>query len=324
VYGGELVENVRGFTTSFVKTEKGQDGVEVHEGLFNAANELRLLLSSLKYTTFVSPSLIMEARDFGVPQLRPRFILIAIQDDFLKNDPSINPVDAWQNLRKRFLLDLGLPVNRDVTLSEAISDLRKHHGTIPCIEEGMDNFQQGKLGSPESNYQRLMRITRDGRQQRRGHVADSHRFVNHRSETIERFKQIISTCRPGICLNEEERRALNINKHSTTFLAHNEPCHTLTSLPDDLIHYSEPRVLTVREYARIQSFPDWFQFKSNYTTGAEKRKEQVPRYTQVANAVPPLMAQAFGLTLGMVYLKLLHAEQKRNEQQNQQELAAIA
>ena len=42
---------------------------------------------------------------------------------------------------------------------------------------------------------------------------------------------------------------------------------TITSLPDDLLHYSEPRTLTVRENARLQSFPDWFRFRGNYTTG---------------------------------------------------------
>jgi hypothetical protein len=80
-------------------------------------------------------------------------------------------------------------------------------------------------------------------------------------------------------------------------LAPDEACHTLTSLPDDLVHYREARIPTVREYARIQSFPDWFEFKAKYTTGDKNRREQVPRYTQVANAVPPLLAEAIGLAL---------------------------
>jgi len=72
-------------------------------------------------------------------------------------------------------------------------------------------------------------------------------------------------------------------------------------LPDDYIHYSEPRILTVREYARIQSFYDWFEFKSKYTTGGNLRKKEVPRYTQVGNAVPPLFAELSGTVLkGMI------------------------
>ena len=77
----------------------------------------------------------------------------------------------------------------------------------------------------------------------------------------------------------------------------NLPSLVLTSHPDDYIHYSEPRILTVREYARIQSFPDWFEFKEKYTTGGKARKREVPRYTQAGNAIPPLFAEQAGLAL---------------------------
>ena len=68
-------------------------------------------------------------------------------------------------------------------------------------------------------------------------------------------------------------------------------------MPDDLLHYSEPRTLTVRENARLQGFPDWFSFKGKYTTGGHLRRREVPRFTQVANSVPPLMAEALGIAL---------------------------
>jgi DNA (cytosine-5)-methyltransferase 1 len=77
-------------------------------------------------------------------------------------------------------------------------------------------------------------------------------------------------------------------------LAPNQIAPTITTNPDDLIHYSEPRTLTVREVARLQSFPDWFEFKGRYTTGGLRRREDCPRYTQVGNAVPPLLAEAIG------------------------------
>ena len=72
---------------------------------------------------------------------------------------------------------------------------------------------------------------------------------------------------------------------------------TITSLPDDLLHYAEPRTLTVRENARLQTFPDWVVFRGKYTTGGALRRQQVPRFTQVANAVPPLLAEQLGLVL---------------------------
>lgn len=75
----------------------------------------------------------------------------------------------------------------------------------------------------------------------------------------------------------------------------------MTTLPDDYIHYSEPRILTIREYSRIQSFPDWFKIKGKYTTGGKRRSEEVPRYTQVGNAIPPLGGEQFGnVLMGML------------------------
>ena len=75
------------------------------------------------------------------------------------------------------------------------------------------------------------------------------------------------------------------------------PTPTLTTLPDDYIHYSEPRILTVREYARIQSFPDDYVFCGKYTTGGKRRVLEVPRYSQIGNAIPPLFGELAGKAL---------------------------
>ena len=66
------------------------------------------------------------------------------------------------------------------------------------------------------------------------------------------------------------------------------------TIADDYIHYNSPRALTVREMARIQSFPDNFVFRSKITTGGQMRKFEVPQYTQVGNAVPPILGAALG------------------------------
>src|SRR5690606_42141121 len=55
----------------------------------------------------------------------------------------------------------------------------------------------------------------------------------------------------------------------------NKPAPTLTSHPDDYVHYCEPRILSVREYARIQTFPDWFEFKEKYTTRSEEHTSEL-------------------------------------------------
>ena len=74
------------------------------------------------------------------------------------------------------------------------------------------------------------------------------------------------------------------------------------SIPDDACHYDEHelRVLTVREMARIQSFPDNFVFRSKITTGGQMRKFEVPQYTQVGNAVPPVLGAALGKVLSQL------------------------
>lgn len=85
-------------------------------------------------------------------------------------------------------------------------------------------------------------------------------------------------------------------KHSQRALVGSLPSPAQLTIPDDICHYSiyENRVLTVREMARIQSFPDNFIFKSKETTGGKNRSYEVPQYTQVGNAVPPMLAFALG------------------------------
>jgi DNA (cytosine-5)-methyltransferase 1 len=100
-------------------------------------------------------------------------------------------------------------------------------------------------------------------------------------------------------------------------MAPNKQAPTLTTLPDDVLHYSEPRILTVREYARIQSFPDWYQFKGKYTTGGDMRRKDCPRYTQIGNAVPPLLAEAVGHALVTILQELKSAKLHANRSSRQ-------
>lgn len=94
-------------------------------------------------------------------------------------------------------------------------------------------------------------------------------------------------------------QSIATKKHSQRALKEREPAPAQLTIPDDLCHYDKDqlRTLTVREMARFQSFPDWFKFRSKVTTGGTSRKFEVPQYTQVGNAVPPLLARALGETL---------------------------
>jgi DNA (cytosine-5)-methyltransferase 1 len=87
---------------------------------------------------------------------------------------------------------------------------------------------------------------------------------------------------------------LKTKKQTQKALLPNLPAPAALSIPDDACHWDEnhPRTLSVREMARIQSFPDWFEFRSKVTTGGKMRRFEVPQYTQVGNAVPPLLGKA--------------------------------
>ena len=89
---------------------------------------------------------------------------------------------------------------------------------------------------------------------------------------------------------------LATKKQTQRALIANKPAPAALSIPDDACHYDIrlPRTLTIREMARFQSFPDWFVFRSKETTGGQMRKFEVPQYTQIGNAVPPLLGKALG------------------------------
>lgn len=93
---------------------------------------------------------------------------------------------------------------------------------------------------------------------------------------------------------------LGTKKHSQRPLNWDQPSPTVVSLPDDYVHPSAARTLTVRELARFQSFPDSFEFRAKETTGSLRRRYEVPQYTQVGNAVPPKLGFAIGVTVKKV------------------------
>jgi DNA (cytosine-5)-methyltransferase 1 len=252
-------------------------------------------LDEMGYKVF--PHLV-RAMDFGVPQMRPRYIMIAIDKKLLAQRPEYDPYAQLENARARFLEAKGLPTDRPVTVREAISDMEiKGKELVPC--EDVQGYERIVYRGPMTTYQRLLHGNMNG------DSPNSLRLAKHRDEIRQRFSKILKTCRPGIQLSPTERRGLGIKKKCVVALNPEQPSHTLTSLPDDLIHYSEPRILSVREYARLQSFPDWYAFKGKYTTGGSKRVKECPRYTQVANAVPPFLAELLGQVLTDVRYDLL-------------------
>lgn len=113
--------------------------------------------------------------------------------------------------------------------------------------------------------------------------------VLQRLNTIASYKGYTSECRARL-----ETLGINSDKMNYTVLDPEGLSPTVVTMPDDFIHYSAHRCMTVREMARLQSFDDNFVFQGKRTTGGDARKNEVPQYTLVGNAVPPLMARAIG------------------------------
>lgn len=299
-----LLENVRGIAVAFnsgvADSEKTPRSRKTTESQLSAADRIRKALDEHYYTF----SAVVRALDYGVPQYRPRYIMIAVRKAIVAQGQAefSDPFGTLERGRLAFLSGLGLPVT-PITVAEAISDLKKAHGTV--ADPKNEAFQHGIYGPATGAYQELLRVSREDEPlPLNGELPDSHRFANHGVQTVTRFESIMRL-KQGTQLSKQDREELGIGKHAITALAADRPSHTLTTLPDDLIHYSEPRIFTVRECARVQSFPDWFSFRGKYTTGANMRKVEVPRYTQVGNAVPPLMAQGIGCGLLAYYDAIL-------------------
>ena len=129
-------------------------------------------------------------------------------------------------------------------------------------------------------------------------IPQSHSFAHHCEEKTSCFKRLlIEYPVRNKRIDGKERVKWGIHQRGLTILDKQSIAPTITNMPDDYLHYQEPRIMTVRECARIQSFPDWYEFKSKYTTGGQMRKKEVPRYSQVGNAIPPLFALQAGLVL---------------------------
>jgi DNA (cytosine-5)-methyltransferase 1 len=264
-----LIENVRGFTMDFA----------VGENVTNYADALKAVLSD----DYKVHERLLDLSQFGVPQARTRYFVIAVRSTVSATDP----FKLLENRVPTFLRALG--ISTPVSSSNAISDLEVGRcGTEPSTDT--KGFDQIAYGRPLTRYQKLMNEA--------GITPSDLRLARHAADIEQRFREIIEVShvdgRLNTSISAEVRERFGLKKKALRVLDPDRPSPTITSMPDDLLHYSEPRTLTVRENARLQSFPDWYVFKGKYTTGGHLRKKEVPRFTQVANAVPPLVARAIG------------------------------
>lgn len=140
--------------------------------------------------------------------------------------------------------------NKHATVAEAITDL----SFINYGEESSEYELQ-----PKSKYQALMRHAHDG-------PLFNHEAPDH-SETIRERFQILEQ---GQGIDDLPPR-LQTAKHTMRKYDFADPANTLGTLPEDFVHHEQLRIPTVRELVRLQSFPDWFEFRGPRTTGGQRR-----------------------------------------------------
>jgi len=283
-----VVENVPGMG---IAHSSGDDHEEPSRGHKESHYEkLKKMLVDVGYEV---EGRVLDASRHGVPQKRSRLIVLGLDKEHARriHGGTKRVFALLEERRLGYLREMGLPSS--ISASEAISDLHAEPGPRqPCTDpESNGPFEEATYLGPVTAYQRLMH------RHCSNEAMDSMRLARHGAEVRERFATIQAECRPGVRVDRASLAKYGLKKQRIHPMAPGEPAPTITTLPDDVLHYEEPRILTVRECARLQSFPDWFRFRGKFTTGGDRRTKECPRYTQVGNAVPPHLGMMIGLAI---------------------------
>jgi DNA (cytosine-5)-methyltransferase 1 len=276
-----LFENVKGLLSAKWNTE-GKKG-EIFEDVLDS-------FTSIKGYR-VNHALVL-AKDYGAPQNRPRVLVVGVRNDV--------DISAWNEIDSKvangFLPKptLGAPDLIDL-LSDLIDPEFKYGGST--------NYY---LSKASNKYQLQLRTGLDGKVAPKGAMLTEQEYSNHSLKVIEKFNYMLKN-------NGAIPPHLQTKKFAQRVLPERwgkgGPSITATSLPDDYVHFLQARVPTVREWARLQGFPDWYQFSGSRTTGGIRRagnpKEgifdrELPKYTQIGNAVPVYLAKCVGDHFAMI------------------------
>ncbi len=229
---------------------------------------LRAIISEFTDIGYQCEYKLLSAADYGVPQARPRFILIGVREGDVIGFPS--PTHG-QNMLNRDLFSSELLPH--LTVWDALSDL-------PVIQQGEGAEEMPHIGV----YQNVYQMARRG--QRKPGQIFNHRATRHSEVIVQRYAAI-----PEGGDNSQVPDALRTKKINVFKLDSLKPSRTVTcNHRTDLLHPKVPRGTTVREAARLQSFDDDYQFFGNLT----RKAKWVTQDDQVGNAVPPLLAKAIG------------------------------
>ena len=215
---------------------------------------------------------LVNAADYGVPQARPRFVLIGVRGfdkEITFPEPTHGKLDELGQMR--FFVPNLLPY---VTVQDAFSNL-------PTVDQGEGQEEMPMPSQWENSYQKnCVGVRSPG-------IVYNHRATKHAKAIQDRYAMIPQGCNNSVLPPEIRTKKQNAYK-----LDMSQPGRTVTcNFRTDLIHPTMNRGLTVREAARLQSFDDDYRFFGNLT----RKAKWLTQDDQVGNAVPPLLAYAFAM-----------------------------
>ena len=275
-------------------------------------NFLEKLLKEIRLYNISEP-LVLLSSNYGVPQNRERVVFIGCRNDqeLITEIPSTVKEEDKVKVYEA-LWDLNMVDNGDVATDYRTPTLIKEYEPAKRL--------RGIQGEPEENGHLFSEWSKIGRL---GHrftfdeapfyvlsmkdleVSKKHQHMelfNHQTSSQndkvrERLRIIAKHKDYDLAKEELKAKGLDSQKRNYVVLNPLGQSPTICTMPDDFIHYSAYRPMTVREMARLQSFDDSFVFQGKRQTGGNNRQKEIPQYTLVGNAVPPLMARAIANTV---------------------------
>jgi DNA (cytosine-5)-methyltransferase 1 len=278
------------------------------------------ILNSIRLYNINKPFVAL-ASNYGVPQNRERVLFIGCR----KDQKLISEIPATISNKEKVtvfeaLHDLDFINNDDERLNyEDINYKSKFNGTTKKMlgllkkrtvdgkideQSGLNYSVWSKIGRLNGRFSDALNPfyvkTNEELKNSRNKVNAS--LLNHKTSkqndaVIRRLEIILKEGDYEDAKEKLKAVGLDSDKRDYNVLKAGEQSPTVMTIADDYIHYSSPRALTVREMARLQSFDDSFVFQGKRSTGGNKRKYEVPQFTLVGNAVPPLLARAVALEI---------------------------
>ncbi len=274
--------------------------------------EFDTMMKNVRLYNIEKPIVVMSA-NYGVPQNRERVLFVGCRNDqdLITEIPATvaesDRVKVYEAIWDMDTLDNGETATR-----------YKSPKTIAKYERGKK--RRAIQGEPDERGMLYTEWSKTGRLRHRFTFdeepfyvantdelkkASAHKrmeLFNHQTslqnETVRKRLRIIAKHGDYDDAKAElKEKGLDSNKRNYTVLDPLGQSPTVCTMPDDFIHYAACRPMTVREMARLQSFDDSFVFQGKRQTGGNNRQKEIPQYTLVGNAVPPLMARAIANTI---------------------------